>query len=124
MSFRTISGIVFVLFAGCSGNDITDPNDIVFPQTNVSFSAQVQPLLNISCNSYGCHDAARTENLYVQLTSWAGVRNVRVVNQPGDTNSGLIRVVYGRQLHSGVIRINDNHRQGLKQWVLEGAQNN
>lgn len=112
-------GTLFVFIAGCSGDDITDPDDIVFPAENVKFSLHVQPLLNISCNSYGCHgDGGQTK-----LTSWVGVRALNVVNQPGDTNCGLVNVVYGRQIHVWV-DVNNNHRQGLKQWVIEGAQNN
>lgn len=79
----------------------------------------VQPLMNISCNSLNCHG----DNGQTKLTSWVGVRSLNVVNQPGDTNCNLIGVVYGRLLHVPV-NVNDNHREGLKQWVLEGAQNN
>jgi hypothetical protein len=115
---------VFLIVAGCGSGDITSPQDIVFPQTNVSFRAHVQPLFTLSCNMQGCHDAPRISNNNTDLTSWFGVRSTNVVTQAGDTACGLIRVIYGRQFHSGPININNNHREGLKKWVLEGAQNN
>ena len=116
---RRVLGILFVFVVGCSGDDITHPDDIVFPRDSVRFSMHVQPLLNISCNFSGCHG----EGGQTQLTSYLGVRALNVIHQPGDTNCGLLNVVFGRNIHVPV-NVNDNHRQGLKQWVLEGAQNN
>ncbi|MFI5263437.1 MAG: hypothetical protein ACHQM6_02870 [Candidatus Kapaibacterium sp.] len=118
------SGVFTVI--GCSSSDITSANDIVFPATKVSFKAQVEPLFAVSCNISGCHDMATSANNDVDLTSWYGVRAINVINQPGpaDTACGLLQVIFGRELHSGPITLNDNHRQGLKQWVIEGAQNN
>jgi hypothetical protein len=112
---------VFTLM-GCSGSDITSPKDIVFPATHVSFKAHVEPLFAIACNS--CHSPG---NNGTDLTSWIGVRAINVVNQPGpaDTACGLLQVVFGHEFHNGPVdQLNDNHRQGLKQWVIEGAQNN
>src|SRR5689334_15435634 len=110
-------------FWGCSSSDITSPKDIVFPATHVSFKAQVEPLFAVSCNISGCHDLISHAG-DVDLTTWAQVMNPIVVNQAYDTTCNLILVVYGRKFHTGPINLNDNHRQGLKQWVLEGAQDN
>jgi len=106
---------VFTL-PGCSGS--TSVNEIVFPATNVSFQAHVEPLFTIVCNN--CHSTGNT----VDLSSFVGVRATRVVNQPGDTACGLLQVVFGREFHNGPINLNENHRQGLKQWVIEGARDN
>ena len=112
---------VFTLM-GCGSNDITSANDIVFPAANVSFRAHVQPLFTLSCNVSGCHDNISHAGS-VDLTSWVGVRATNVVGQ-ADTNCGLMQVVFGREFHNGPININENHRQGLKHWVIEGAQDN
>ena len=125
LSIRYILAAAVFTLLGCSSSDITSASDIVFPATHVSFKAQVEPLFTVSCNITGCHDVARNSNNNVDLTSWISVRSINVVNQPGDTNCGLIEVVFGR---GGIIHpsmnLNDNNRQGLKQWVIEGAQNN
>ena len=110
---------------GCGANDISNPDQIVFPDSNVSFTKQVQPFLTLSCNSYGCHDESRSDNKYVALTSFANVRVINVVNQPGDTTCNLVRIVAGRDLsHAAPIHPNENQRQGIKKWVLEGAKDN
>ncbi|HYM20715.1 MAG TPA: hypothetical protein VEW28_06905 [Candidatus Kapabacteria bacterium] len=115
---------VLLIISGCSSSDITSPDQIVFPVTGVSFKAQVEPLFSLSCNVTGCHDQARSDNNMVDLTTWGNVRSLNVVDQPGDTNCGMLRVVFGRELHPGPLKVNDNHKQGLRQWVIEGAQNN
>jgi hypothetical protein len=124
MEFRYKTALIVLLFmSGCSSNDITSPDQIVFPASGVSFNGQVEPLFTLSCNVSGCHDAGRPDNNNVDLTNFSRVRDVNVA-QPGDTNCGLIRVIYGRELHPGPLHINDNHKQGIKTWVIEGAQNN
>jgi hypothetical protein len=112
------AGVLIII--GCSGSDITSPNDIVFPATGVSFKAQVEPLFSLACNS--CHSLGNTTD----LSSWQGVRALNVINQPGpaDTACGLLQVIYGREFHSGPVNIDATRKQGLKQWVIEGAQNN
>ena len=108
-----------LIMIGCSSSDITSANDIVFPAKNVSFKGQVEPLFSIACNS--CHSPGNT----VDLSSFVCVRATRVINQPGDTNCGLIQVIYGRGApHPGPINIDNIRKQGLKQWVIEGAQDN
>lgn len=117
--------LVLLLGGGCSSTDITSADQIVFPATNVSYKAQVAPLMTLSCAVSGCHDAPSSTNNGVDLTSWYLIANTRIViNQPGDTNCGLVKVMYARAPHPGPLHINDNHRQGIKQWVIEGAQNN
>jgi hypothetical protein len=123
MSIRYIFVLGVFTMLGCSDSDITSANDIVFPATNVSFKAHVEPLFSFSCNITGCHDVARSSNKYVDLTSWTGTRAINVVNQPGDTNCGLIQVVFERAQHIQ-LNLTNNHRQGLKQWVIEGAKDN
>jgi len=112
-----------ISLSSCDDGAITDPSQIVFPDTGVSFAKHVQPLFTLSCNATGCHDEARAENNNLALTSWYNVRSLHGVNQP-DTNCDLVQVILGRQLHSGILRVNDNQRRGIVQWVLEGAQNN
>ena len=110
---------------GCVANDISNPNDIIFPDSNVSYTQQVQPFLTLSCNTYGCHDDQRASNKYTALTSFVNVRAINVVNQPGDTNCNLVRIVYGRDLtHLAPIHPQPNQQQGIKKWVQEGAKDN
>ncbi len=119
-------GAIIVLCAsltGCSSSDITNPDQIVFPASKVSYRLHVAPYLQLSCNITGCHDAARSANLGIDLTSRIGVLSNNVTT-PKDTNSPLVGVLYARYAHSGQFRSNENQRNGIKVWVLEGAQDN
>ena len=114
---------LIIFLAGCDDDAISSPTQVIFPDSNVSFAAHVAPFLQLGCNMTGCHDAPRTENRNIVLTSWAGVMDLRVVNQPGDTNAGLVQVLYGKVFHP-LINAEENQRRGIKQWVKEGAKNN
>jgi hypothetical protein len=116
--------VMAMFFAGCGSNDITNPNQIVFPTTNVSFAKQVEPYLNLACSEYGCHNEATSSNDELDLTSWVALKQVNGVANSGDTNCYLVLVMYGRIAHAGSFPANDNQRQGIRQWIIEGAQNN
>jgi hypothetical protein len=116
-----ISALCFI--AGCTG--ATDPNQIVFPATNVSYSQQVEPYFALACVS--CHDDVSS----LPLSSWIAIRDdigVVVMKSTlppiGDTvASELVSVMYGGLYH-GPISANNNQRAGIKQWVLQGAPDN
>ena len=118
-----VLGVFAILLGSCGSDDLTNPNQVVFPVTNVSYKAQVAPYFALACSQTGCHDQATTSNDGVDLTSWTGARAINVA-QAGDTNCHLVLVMYAREAHAGVLSANDNQRQGIKQWVIEGARNN
>ncbi|HEY6171507.1 MAG TPA: hypothetical protein VIX80_04520 [Candidatus Kapabacteria bacterium] len=119
----------YLLFIGllalisCSDEGIiSNPNQIIFPTSGISYRQHVAPLMSVSCSMSGCHDAPRSQNNNRYFTSWVGVRGAA---EPFDTTCPLIRVTSGLQPHwSGVLNINANHREGLKTWVLEGVLDN
>ena len=117
--------LLCVSLCSCGSNDITNPDQIIFPDSGVKFGAQVQPFLTLSCNVSGCHDSPRADNHNVALTSYINVRAINVVNQPGDTTCNLVRIVLGRDFtHFAPIHPTLNQQLGIKKWVLEGAKDN
>ncbi len=117
--------VALLLLSGCGANDITNPNQIIFPDTNVSYQAHIRPFFALSCTTSGCHDAPRANNFNIALTSFYEVRQINVVNQPGDTTCNLVKVMYGLGgLHGPDFTSTENQRRGIKQWVKEGAKNN
>ena len=125
MRILSIIVIVFTLNA-CSDTIITSPDQIVFPETNVSYQQQVRPLLELTCALSGCHDtetavAGIDVTGYFQLTSRAGLI---IPGRPD--NSLLIQILEGKQGHLLTFqnRISDAQKRGVRQWVLEGAMNN
>ena len=116
------TALVALACAGCSSGDITSPTDVVFPAKNVSFKTSVYPYMSLACNTTGCHDGftANADN----FTSWTLLRSANGVVAPGDTTSELVLVMFGKVVHSGQFLANDNQRNGIRQWVLEGANDN
>ena len=118
--------IIGIALNSCSDNIITSPDQIVFPQVNVSYQQQVRPLLELTCAFSGCHDTESSAagidvTGYFQLTSRAGLI---IPGRPD--NSLLIQILEGKQGHLLTFqnRITDAQKKGVRQWVLEGALNN
>ncbi len=111
------------------GRTITDPAEIVIPASNVSFERHLLPVFNLTCNSAGCHSTESRAG-GVALTSYFEV----VFNAPGlvvaknPDRSVLMRVIdfnsATRISHRQTFqtRITQNHIDGVRTWIREGAQ--
>ncbi len=108
---------------GCSSGDITSPTDVVFPATNVSFHASVAPYLAVGCNTTNCHDGNTPgADPYTSYALIISTPNFAVAH---DTTSTFVQVMDGETQHLwGPIVANDNIRNGIRQWIKEGAQDN
>ncbi len=127
-SIFSIVGILIVFTQGCGG--ISNADQIVFPATGVSYSQQVEPLFTLACNVPGCHDAIDAAG-GVDLSNWYAIRSyypglvdVNTTNPNLDTSCILIRTLFAEELHAAPLNVNQNQRDGIKQWIFEGAQNN
>jgi hypothetical protein len=111
---------------GCKDTGTTTADDIIFPDSNVSYTQHVQPLMALRCATYGCHDnTTRAGNLnlttYMDMTSRPGI----VV--PKDSKSSLLmQRIDGRLPHAANVPIllNQNQLNGIKRWIDEGAKYN
>lgn len=111
------------------GRVITNPAEVVIPSSNVSFERHLLPVFNLTCNLSGCHNE-QTRAGGVALTSYFEV----VFNAPGlvlpknPDQSVLLRVMdftsRTRIPHreSFQSRITQNHIDGVRTWIREGAQ--
>lgn len=54
ITFILMLVIVSLVFMGCP-DSISSPKDIIFPEKDVSYTAQVEPFLNLTCAFSGCH---------------------------------------------------------------------
>ncbi len=111
----------------CS-DTISNVDDIVFPDTNVSYLNQVQPFIKLTCAYATCHnsfDLAFSMSLdnYFDLTAAMSSAMIRPGNPDG---SILIQMLEGKKIHYEYryFRINDNQKKGLRTWINEGAKNN
>ncbi len=111
--------------SSCADGVITDPRQIVFPESNVSFGQHVLPLMNVSCNFSGCHGTAPARNIrlssYTDILSTAGL-----VLSGRPQQSTLTLVMDGSIPHppSFQASITSNHIDGMKTWIREGARSN
>ena len=109
-----------------------DSGVIVFPDSNVSYMNQVQPLFDRGCGgqSSQCHGSETFAGRGFSLDSYDGLmfgqRTVVIRSQPDA--SALVLSIEGKSGSKmppqGFLPINDNQTKGIRQWVKEGAQNN
>lgn len=112
--------------SGCKDSGTTPGDEIVFPDSGVSYTAHVQPFMTLRCATLGCHDDdTRAGNLslttYMSMTARPGI----VV--PRDSKSSLLmQRIDGRLPHppNVPILINQNQLNGIKRWIDEGAKYN
>lgn len=129
---RSTIGFIFIailigtgLWYSCS-TSITSPSEIIFPDSNVSYRNHVQPLFNLTCATAGCHDNSSRAGA-LALTSYNELMSATGVVIPKNPESSkLIQVFDGRKYHpqAGINQVNGNQIQGLKKWIMEGANNN
>lgn len=130
---KITTGAILIAFIAIFGlsckDDVTDTNNIVFPDSNISYGQTVDPLFQSSCAFSGCHDSQTRAGNY-SMESWYDV----VGSDPGvvlagDTvNSRLVWRIEGK---NNLVRmpldrppLNTNQINGLKKWIKEGAKNN
>lgn len=131
--FSTIFIALFILTifqTGCkdtvSGVNI---DQIVVPDSNVSYSQYIQPIFNIHCIS--CHGNGELD-AGLDLTTWAGTTaDPRIVFPGQPENSVLVWTIEGNPAvspmppqNSGFAPLNENQFNGIKVWIKEGAKSN
>lgn len=120
----SITVLVFAMVAGCEqGTQYRRAQDVVFPDSNVSYTRHVEPFLRLACAFSGCHSSSDPIPLdsYIALFQTPGLV---IVGRP--EQSRLNQVLEGTLAHPPVFSgvVTDNHRRGMAQWVREGARNN
>ncbi len=121
-----ILSIFIISMIACDSINTTG-KDIVFPDENVSFQNHVYPFLKINCSYSGCH-SDETQAGGVILTYYSSLfmsPGMVILDDPD--KSRLIQIVEGKLPHLSYFykgNITENHKIGLRLWILEGAKNN
>jgi hypothetical protein len=134
MHRSTSIAIVLLLCAACAGcgDDPVAPVAVTFPATNVSFNGHVKPVLQYSCAFGGCHDGyssnpANPSTIIFALQSYNDVLNAGIISTSQPERSRLAQVLRGELLHPRdpyFDALTQNQRDGIVQWIREGALNN
>jgi hypothetical protein len=112
--------------SGCKDTGTDTGDDIVFPDSNVSYLAHVQPYMTLRCSTYGCHDDA-TQAGGLSLTTYMNMTARPGIVVPRDSKSSLLmQRIDGRLPHppNAPILINQNQLNGIRRWIDEGAKYN
>lgn len=125
LSIVTLIGF-YALF-GCS-ETVSSNQNIVFPDTNVSFQNYVQPFMRITCSIEGCHsdNSQAGGRRMTDYASFFEAVNAGLVIPGNPEASRLIQILEHPELHSGNVywKATDNQVKGMKTWIKEGAKPN
>lgn len=116
-----------ILFAQSCDDSLTNSevDNIVMPDSNVSYSRHIAPVFEVRCVQ--CHNSSRKE-AGLDLSSWLdATSDPRIIARGSDTTSVLVWAIEGIQstpLMPPQGRMKENHIQGIRTWIREGALNN
>ncbi|HOV92297.1 MAG TPA: hypothetical protein PLC04_04360 [Candidatus Kapabacteria bacterium] len=122
----TFSLMVLILMTyGCSESSIySNGENIVFPDSNVKFTAQVLPFLRYNCAYAGCHSGFSKAGGVV-LDDYFEIMQYPGLIIPGNPDGSiLVQILENRLPHLTYFyrgSITDNHIRGVRQWIKEGA---
>lgn len=115
-----------ILICGCD-TGITKPDQVTFPDSNVSWEHNVRLLFSVSCTFSGCHNGIDRAG-GVSLEEYIHLFSVPGLVHPGDSTGSLLwQVVTERLPHSAVLMPNllsARQAHGIAVWIQEGARNN
>ncbi len=125
------SALLLVVCWSCKDTITGDGSNIVFPDSNISYGKQVEPLFLSSCAIPGCHTEADMDNAGgLSLETYQDATSVPLIIIPKDTtNSQIVWSIEGthgrpRMPPIGRPQLTTNQINGIKRWILEGAKNN
>ncbi len=116
-----------ILFAQSCDDSLTssDVDKIVMPDSNVSYSRHIAPVFEVKCVQ--CHNSSRKE-AGLDLSSWLGATSdPSIIARGSDSTSILVWAIEGFPPYPVMPppgRMQENHIQGIRTWIREGALNN
>jgi hypothetical protein len=119
------------LLIACDSDPVAPPS-VTFPASNVSFNSHVKPVLLYNCAISGCHDGYSTNpenpsNVIFRLETYSDVISSGIISTFDPDRSRLAQVLRGELLHprdAYFEALTANQREGIIQWIREGAANN
>ena len=124
-----IFAVIIFYSPGCKDQvTATDVDNRVIPDSNVSYSQDIQPVFNLKCTNAGCHeDASRAGG--ISLTTCANTKADPSIVFPGEPdNSRLVWAVEGISNSPmppvGYPPLTENQIKGIRTWIKEGADCN
>jgi hypothetical protein len=118
----------FVVIISQSCDDTLTSSDIdnlVMPDSNVSYKAHVAPVFEVKC--VPCHNSQRSE-AGLDLSSWVNATRDPTIIFPGSDSTSILVFAIERIPPYAPMPPSEwlkrNHINGIRTWIREGAQNN
>ena len=110
---------------------VEDVDNKPMPQSNISFSQNIYPVLQVKCAFSGCH-ASPNPSQGLDLSTYSGVTANPQIVFPGEPNiSWLVLAIEGNtppiqpMPPIGYARpVTLEQIRGIRKWIEEGAENN
>lgn len=121
--------IIFAIVVPSCKDEKPNTSGIVLPDSNLSYSRDIDPLFSQTCLGSQCHSGgAPAKGLDLEPPSYSKlIFYVPQLVAPRDTNSLLLQYLDGRlfpQMPSNQSPLTQNQIHGVKQWIKEGAKDN
>lgn len=118
--------IMAVITINSCGDSIGNPKEIVFPDTNISYTSHVEPFLTLTCAFSGCHGFSAAAG--IALNDYFSIINTPGLVIAGNPDGSLLmQILEERKPHFTYYEksnITPNHIKGMRQWIIEGANLN
>jgi len=120
------ASIVFLVQSCDDTLTSSDVDNIVMPDSNLSYSNHIMPVFEVKC--VPCHNNTGRKEAGLDLSSWsAATLDPSIIARGSDSTSILVWTIEGNTSYplmppSG--RMIENHIQGIRTWIREGALNN
>ena len=120
--------LTFIVIVAQSCDDTltsSDINNLVMPDSNVSYKAHIAPVFEIKC--VPCHNSQRSE-AGLDLSSWVNATRDPTIIFPGSDSTSILVFSIERIPPYAPMPPSEwlqrNHINGIRTWIREGAQNN
>jgi hypothetical protein len=115
--------MIGALMSSCYYDQVV-PIDPVIEVGEVTFSADILPIFNQSCNGAGCHNGAVAPNL-LQANAYNALKNGNYINTANPESSELYQWMKGkRSLPMPLSGSNATYNATVLAWIEQGALNN
>jgi len=125
--FLTFIVALMVIIAQSCDDSLTstDIDNLVMPDSNVSYSRHVAPVFEVKC--VPCHNSQRSE-AGLDLSSWVNATRDPTIIFPGSDSTSILVFTIERIPPYAPMPpyewLQRNHIIGIRTWIREGAQNN
>lgn len=109
--------LVLALFFGACSKDQTPVPVPVDCADTISYSLQIQPLLDLNCNTSGCHNSGSAQAGF-DLTSYGNV------SSSSDDVFAAMNHTGPNPMPIGADKINDSLIEQFRCWIQQGKLNN